>query len=102
MALVYDIGDRPVVTLGNLTTTTDVITYATGAEVNVLSPAGVQTDYNSPDASIVLGVAPTNTITFTFPAALTQSGAYTVKITATAGTGCAAEADLQVRRSRVT
>ena len=73
MALVYDIGDRPVVT-ATLTTITGAAAYATGAEVNVLTPAGVQTDYTSPDAAIVLGTTPTNTITFTFPAALTQIG----------------------------
>jgi len=81
----YPNGTRPVISTPFLNAA-NVPAGPSAVTVSTLSPAGVRTNYTSPDATIALGT----TVVFTFPAPLTVAGDWIVRVVGTAGVQAAA------------
>lgn len=100
---VYDIGDRPTITATFRTAPESeggTLVDPTTVTVRVRTPAGTETLYTSPTASIVN--SSTGVWVFTFPAAFDAAGDWFVRFRGTAGTLTAAEQKLTVRPTAFT
>lgn len=95
----YDVGDRPSF-VATFTNAAGTLTSPSTVVFITRDPAGTETSYTSPHASIV--ETSTGVFTFTLPSALATEGTWYVRAKGTAGLITAGETSFMVRPSEFT